>query len=725
MRTILRLARMLALMIALVSQVGGPAGLVLDAATGGRGQVAQAQGLPDLQPQSLSVPLPKGVLFLGQSFTATFTVRNIGDAPISAPWTDELYLSADTVPDGADRYLGGNSWQGGVLAPGAEYTLQITFTVPSTPPGNWYVLLHANVNGNPSESNAANNAIAIPVSVDYAPSPNPDLEIANIQAPPRPLLTGSEVTLGYTVANSGTMPAAGPWADTLVLSQDAVLSPDDLQLISAVYAGSPLVPDATYQQSRTVTVPDVASGTWYLIAVTDNLNQKFEQSEANNRRTLAVEVQAWSTPTPTMTMTPEPTATATETLTPTATPTETLVQTATPTETLVPTATPTETLIPTPTPTETLVPTATATETLVPTATPTETLVPTATATETLVPTATPTETLVPTATATETLTPTATPTETLVPTATATETLVPTATATLTNTPTPLPTLTYTPTTEVVVQVEPTPTQTLLPTATFTLTPLPPTATVTRTPLPPTATPTRTPLPPTATATATPTRTPTATATSTTASTAHGLMAGGGVRRDGDRAAAIAFALACDDDRRPARLELVWRVPGDRDPRDRNDRRPDWDWDDRDWNGRTWDMADWDDRDWDDHEWDDRDAHNWGRHRREHRGRDRDPEETRGGWGRFHLTSMTSAQCLNDPSIANGARGATFDTHRGTGRGRLADGSSASIEWAIVDGGEPGRRDRITVTVRDARGRTVFNLSGTLQAGRVRARSR
>lgn len=165
--------------------------------------------------------------------------------------------------------------------------------------------------------------------------------------------------------------------------------------------------------------------------------------------------------------------------------------------------------------------------------------------------------------------------------------------------------------------------------------------------------------------------------------------------------------------------------MPGNRDPRDRNDRRPDWEWDDRHWNSRTWDVERWDDRTWNDHEWDDRDWYNWGRDRRERRRRDNDPDERRGGWGRFHLTNITSATCTNDPAVTTNGRGVTFDTHTGTGRGRLADGSTATVEWTVVDGGEPGRRDRFTVKVRNDRGQTLLHLSDTLSSGRIKAHRR
>jgi hypothetical protein len=202
-------------------------------------------------------------------------------------------------------------------------------------------------------------------------------------------------------------------------------------------------------------------------------------------------------------------------------------------------------------------------------------------------------------------------------------------------------------------------------------------------------------------------------------------MITGGGILKDGDRSAGLLLALACTDNQRPTRLELIWRSPANRDPKDRDDRRADWDWDDRQWDDRDWSTRDWKDRDWDDHNWDDRDRHNWGRKRGDNRGNGRDTDEKRGGWGRFHLVDATAAQCTNDPAIANSRWDADFDTQRGTGRGRLADGSAATVEWTLVDGGWPGQRDRVTLKVRDSGGKIVFEISDTLTPGRLEAHNR
>ena len=142
----------------------------------------------------------------------------------------------------------------------------MTFTLPSPPPGAWYLLLRADVNNWVVESDNGNNLLAIPVAVDYAPVPAADLVVDSISTPGGALAVGSTATLGFTVRNAGTAATPGNhlWSDGLFLSQDQTLSSDDLQLGGTVYNAGTLAPGATYSGAVTTTVPDVSPGTWYL-----------------------------------------------------------------------------------------------------------------------------------------------------------------------------------------------------------------------------------------------------------------------------------------------------------------------------------------------------------------------------------------------------------------------------------------------------------------------------
>jgi hypothetical protein len=76
----------------------------------------------------------------------------------------------------------------------------------------------------------------------------------------------------------------------------------------------------------------------------------------------------------------------------------------------------------------------------------------------------------------------------------------------------------------------------------------------------------------------------------------------------------------------------------------------------------------------------------------------------------RFHMTSMTSATCTDDPTIAPNPPGANFDTHDGTGTGRYDGVLGATADWRLQDAGEPGTgNDRGRITIKDASGTTVL----------------
>jgi DNA-binding beta-propeller fold protein YncE len=81
-----------------------------------------------------------------------------------------------------------------------------------------------------------------------------------------------------------------------------------------------------------------------------------------------------------------------------------------------------------------------------------------------------------------------------------------------------------------------------------------------------------------------------------------------------------------------------------------------------------------------------------------------------------FHLQTLTSVICYDDPSIPNPSN-ASFDTIIGTGTGTY-NGQPATIEFRFTDAGEPGSNDWAQYTVRDSGGNVVVSVSDTLDGG-------
>jgi hypothetical protein len=100
-------------------------------------------------------------------------------------------------------------------------------------------------------------------------------------------------------------------------------------------------------------------------------------------------------------------------------------------------------------------------------------------------------------------------------------------------------------------------------------------------------------------------------------------------------------------------------------------------------------------------------------------------PNNLEVNWGNgnnFHLTSLTSAYCVDDSSINSNPPAASFNTYIGAGTGKLNGVSDATIAFTFTDAGEPGKNDQATMTIVDSSGNTVLTVSGVLHNGNHQA---
>jgi hypothetical protein len=85
----------------------------------------------------------------------------------------------------------------------------------------------------------------------------------------------------------------------------------------------------------------------------------------------------------------------------------------------------------------------------------------------------------------------------------------------------------------------------------------------------------------------------------------------------------------------------------------------------------------------------------------------------------KFHLTGLTSANCVDDPAIVpDPPRNTGLDTYTGSGVGNYDGAPNATAQWTFTDGGEPGRKDRMKIRILDAGGHVVLNVDGPLNGG-------
>ena len=118
----------------------------------------------------------------------------------------------------------------------------------------------------------------------------PDLVVTVLTAPAT-AGAGLSITVNSTVKNQATA-AVTAAASTLAfyLSTDATFDAGDVRL-TATRAIATLAKDATSAGATTLTIPaDIAAGSYFLIAVADDLSAVDESNEGNNTRTAPIAI---------------------------------------------------------------------------------------------------------------------------------------------------------------------------------------------------------------------------------------------------------------------------------------------------------------------------------------------------------------------------------------------------------------------------------------------------
>ena len=235
--------------------------------------------LPQIADLSVSsVTVPQEPMFSGETATVHFTLHNSGSAAASN-FHNHLYLSSNG--SGQTIYVG-DYYYTQTLAAGASVTVEQTITVPLYNPGNWFLLVVADANGEVYEhTNENNNRASSPTTLNASLPPLPDLLVSNIVAP-LDALAGGEITITWTVTNQGTA-TSGPWTDSLHLSTDGGIS-NSIPLGSFAFEGT-LAAGASVTRTQVFRLGDRFDGLRTVVVTTDAGNQVNEthQDSGNNR----------------------------------------------------------------------------------------------------------------------------------------------------------------------------------------------------------------------------------------------------------------------------------------------------------------------------------------------------------------------------------------------------------------------------------------------------------
>jgi subtilase family serine protease len=251
-------------------------------------------GVPNLIITNITVPTTATA---SQTITLSWTGKNDSSVTtVSSYWYDSVVFSKNNIYGDSDdvavisyEYI--SSSNGLPLEPNETYTVNRTVTLPSSVAvGSGYLLFKTDAYNYQTESNENDNVYT--QAIDIAA---PNLIITNITVPTT--ATASQtITLSWTGKNDSSVTTVSSyWYDSVVFSKNNIYGDsDDVAVISYEYISSsnglPLEPNETYTVNRTVTLPNGAVGSGYLLFKTDTYNYQVETNENDNVYTQAIDI---------------------------------------------------------------------------------------------------------------------------------------------------------------------------------------------------------------------------------------------------------------------------------------------------------------------------------------------------------------------------------------------------------------------------------------------------
>ena len=231
---------------------------------------------PDLIVSAVTAPTTSGA---GKTITVGDTTKNNGGCLAGAS-TTKLYFSINSAWDAGDAYLGERAIP--ALAAGVTDTGSTSVTIPAgATTGTRYIIAKADANAVVAETSETNNKKSKSIKI------GPDLIVSTLTAPTN-AVRGSTISISDTTKNSGGGDA-GASTTKLYLSTNTTWDAGD------TYLGSRSVPllnaGASSAGSTSVTIPSgIATGPYYIIALTDDGNAVVETNETNNKKTKTITI---------------------------------------------------------------------------------------------------------------------------------------------------------------------------------------------------------------------------------------------------------------------------------------------------------------------------------------------------------------------------------------------------------------------------------------------------
>jgi hypothetical protein len=216
--------------------------------------------------------------FSGQPIKVKWTIKNSGMGSTNAgSWTEKIYLSRDVSWDKDDLEVG-HYTRMGALAPDGQYNDSLEVVLPNNYLGNYVLIFRSDVKNQVYEHGAEENLVSSLLTV--LKDELSDLVVTNIRVPATGL-AGEEVTVQWSLKNTGINPSRGYLQEGIYLSTDTIKDVKDVLAVSIPNKIN-LAPGAILERSAKIKLKEVSLGDYHVLIHGDVLDNIVEINDNNN-----------------------------------------------------------------------------------------------------------------------------------------------------------------------------------------------------------------------------------------------------------------------------------------------------------------------------------------------------------------------------------------------------------------------------------------------------------
>jgi RHS repeat-associated protein len=253
--------------------------------TASSGATFTAQDIGVFKAVSLAVSglatTPATGLQSGMSLVVQWTDTNTGTQPAAGSFSDQVVITNTTTGSVlATAYVQYDAASQGNLAAGASATEQYAFSLPDGTPGAGQILFTVTADYYQNVSTPAgepNNAATLTETSTLAAYP--DLVTSAVTATST-AYPGEQTAVDWTLTNSGSATAAGPWTEQVLLATDS--AGDNPTLLAAQSYPDALAAGQSVPRSINITIPNLPPGNYWFVVSENPLGEVFELDTANN-----------------------------------------------------------------------------------------------------------------------------------------------------------------------------------------------------------------------------------------------------------------------------------------------------------------------------------------------------------------------------------------------------------------------------------------------------------